>query len=336
MSDDLETRYYLDELGDPSVPAPGAEPPEPRRRKKKKRHGFGRFLLTLVIIIAVLAAAVLVYAKQPKTELGEARRPLVSTVLIAGTDKGGLRTDTMMLLTVDAGEGVIRLTSIPRDTLTHGTWNVPKLNSAYGVYGGGAEGMEGIIKHLTDVIGFRPDGYAVVELDGFIEAVDLMGGVEFDVPQDMYYYDPTQDLLIDLHEGPQTLDGVQAMGLVRYRSGYAMADITRVGVQRDFIRAALSQWLTFKNVPKIPELMQLIDDKVVTDLDTRELVWLALALLRCGTDDAESATLPGSGAMINGASYYVIDRDGTLDILNGGVSPLKRPMTADDLNINAG
>lgn len=333
MQDDFETKFYLDDID--GLP-PDTEPPEPRRRKRKRRGGFGRFILTLIIVLAVLAAAVLVFAKQPKTELDGARRPLTSTVLIAGTDKGGLRTDTMMLLTVDAGAGVIRLTSIPRDTLTNGTWNVPKLNSAYGVYGGGAEGMEGVIKHLTDVIGFRPDGYALVELDGFIDAVDLMGGVEFDVPQDMYYFDPTQDLLIDLRAGVQRLDGVQAMGLVRYRSGYAMADITRIGVQRDFIRAALSQWLRPENVPKIPELLSLIDERVVTDLDRRELVWLALALLRCGTDDAESASLPGSGAMINGASYYVIDRDGTLELLNSGVSPLRRPLTADDLNINEG
>ena len=329
MKDDLETKYYLD---DPESLEYEPEYEPPRRRK----HGFLRFLLTLVIVIALLAAAVLVYAKQPKTELPAERRPLVSTVLIAGTDEGGLRTDTMMLLTVDAKAGVLRMTSIPRDTLTHGTWNVPKLNSAYGVYGGGAEGMEGVIKHLTDIIGFRPDGYAVVELEGFIEAVDLMGGVEFDVPQDMYYYDPTQDLLIDLKAGPQRLGGREAMGLVRFRSGYAMADITRVGVQRDFISAALSQWLKVKNVSKLPALRSLIKEKVVTDLDTRELLWLALALARCGTDDAESATIPGSGAMIGGASYYVADEEGTLAILNSGVSPFRRPMTSADLNINKG
>ena len=327
MKDDLETKYYLD---DPECFEPEPEPP------RRRRHGFLRFLLTLILIIALLAAAVLVYAKQPKAELPGERRALVSTVLIAGADEGGLRTDTMMLLTVDAAAGVLRLTSVPRDTLTNGTWNVPKLNSAYGVYGGGAEGMEGVIKHLTDVIGFRPDGYAVVELDAFIEAVDLMGGVEFDVPQDMYYFDPTQDLLIDLKAGYQRLNGKNAMGLVRFRSGYAMADITRVSVQRDFISAALSQWLTVKNAGKVPELMRLIKDKVVTDLDTRELVWLALALARCGTDDAESATIPGSGAMIGGASYYVVDEEGTLALLNSGVSPLKRDLTPADLNINKG
>jgi LCP family protein required for cell wall assembly len=325
MKDDLETKFYLDD--------PDCFEPEPPRRR---RHGFLRFLLTLILIAAILAAAVLVYAKQPKTELPGARRALVSTVLIAGADEGGLRTDTMMLLTVDAAAGVLRMTSIPRDTLTNGTWNVPKLNSAYGVYGGGAEGMEGVIKHLTDVIGFRPDGYAVVELDAFIEAVDLMGGVEFDVPQDMYYYDPTQDLLIDLKAGHQRLDWNAAMGLVRFRSGYAAADITRVSVQRDFISAALSQWLTVKNVGKVPGLMRLIKDKVVTDLDTRELVWLALALARCGTDDAGSAVIPGSGAMIGGAAYYVVDEEGTLALLNSGVSPLKRDLTPADLHINKG
>lgn len=325
MDDELVTRYYLDEEN--------GQPPEHR---KKRKHGFLKFILILIIVIAGLAAALLIYAKQPKTELSGARRSLVSTVLIAGTDEGGLRTDTMMLVTIDAAKGVIHLTSIPRDTLTNGTWNVPKLNSAYGVYGGGADGIEGVIKHLEDITGFRPDGYAVVELDGFIEAVDLMGGVEFDVPQDMYYCDPTQDLLIDLKAGVQKLDGRNAMGLVRFRSGYAMADISRVSVQRDFISAALSQWIKLSNIGKIPELMSLVKNKVVTDLDTREMVWLALALMRCGTDDAVSATLPGTGAMIGGASYYVLDEQGTLEILNSGVSPFKESITAGDLNICTG
>ena len=81
----------------------------------------------------------------------------------------------------------------------------------------------------------------MIDLSCFIDLVDLFGGVEFNVPQDMFYDDPAQDLHIALNAGEQTLDGEQAMGLVRYRYGYTMADLDRVNVQRAFIQAAIEQ-----------------------------------------------------------------------------------------------
>ena len=75
----------------------------------------------------------------------------------------------------------------------------------------------------------------LVNLEAFRETVDLVGGVEFDVPQDMYYQDPTQNLHIDLKAGKQLLDGEKAMELVRFRKGYASQDIQRTKVQQEFL-----------------------------------------------------------------------------------------------------
>ena len=82
------------------------------------------------------------------------------------------------------------------------------------------------------MLGFEVDGYVEVNLEAFVEIIDLMGGVTFDVPQRMYYSDPSQNLYIDLYPGEQTLTGDQAIGVVRYRSGYAAGDIRRTEVQR--------------------------------------------------------------------------------------------------------
>lgn len=79
-----------------------------------------------------------------------------------------------------------------------------------------------------------------------------MGGVTFDVPVEMHYNDPSQNLYIDLSAGEQKLDGAQAMQVMRFRSGYADADLGRVKVQRDFLAAALHQWASVKNAYKLP------------------------------------------------------------------------------------
>ena len=95
----------------------------------------------------------------------------------------------------------------------------------------------------------------LVSLDAFVDIVDLMGGIEFDVPMDMFYEDPSQDLYIDLKAGLQKLDGYEAMGLVRFRKGYVDQDLGRVDIQRQFISACMDQWLTISNIGKVPRVL---------------------------------------------------------------------------------
>ena len=209
-------------------------PPE----KKRKRHPVRGLLLVLLTMVVASAAALLILARQPESEnaLG-ARRKGCSTILLAGTDQDGYRTDTMMLLSVDRENGKLSLVSIPRDTLVFCEYSVPKINSAYGWAGGGESGMKELMQRVTEIIGFEPDGYVLIDLAGFEKLIDCMGGVEFNVPMDMQYSDPTQGLRIDLKAGEQKLNGDEAMQLVRFRSGYAMADLDRVSVGVRFRRA---------------------------------------------------------------------------------------------------
>ena len=60
----------------------------------------------------------------------------------------------------------------------------------------------------------------------------------------MNYEDATQNLYIHLQKGMQHLDGEQAMGLVRFRKGYASQDIQRTKVQQEFLKALAKQCLS--------------------------------------------------------------------------------------------
>ena len=298
-----------------------------RRKKKKKKKKFWKWLLGLVLVLVVIWMALwFVFAKQPVADEGIGdRKPGVSTVLLAGTDAGGMRTDTMMLLNVDQTKGEMSLISLPRDTYVSG-YSVPKLNSAVG-----AGGMEELMERVTTLIGYRPDGYVLVDLDGFVSVVDAVGGIKFDVPQDMYYHDPVQDLLIDLKAGEQRLKGKDAMGLVRYRSGYARADLERVEVQRDFMKAALKQVVSAKNLPKVPALMSIVFSNVESDMGMNNFVWLAKAMLVCDKENIRMETMPGYTKMINGGSYFVMDKTEMAALLNECCNPYKVELTAEAL-----
>ena len=170
---------------------------EPKEKpKKKKRRRKGGFLRFLVMVILLSIVALVVIGKAPVRNPDNLERISGrSTVLLCGTDEDGMRTDTILLLTLDRNEGSIRLLSIPRDTYAP-AYYVPKINSAYGAVGGGEKGMEQLMEQVKNVVGFMPDGYALVNLSAFVEAVDLLGGLDFDVPMDMDYDDPDQNLFI--------------------------------------------------------------------------------------------------------------------------------------------
>ena len=320
-------------------PDGGATPlvQKPLRKRRRKRHPLLRFflllfgvLLTMFLLIGVLSVAL---AKMPEAAqpIG-ARKDGCATVLICGTDEDGTRTDTMLLLYLDRNNGITRLLSLPRDTMVNRNNAVPKLNGAYGANGMGEKGMNVLMDYVKDLVGYRPDGYMLLDLDCFADLVDRMGGVTYDVPMDMSYADPAQDLYIDLKAGTQKLNGEEAMWLVRFRSGYAMADLERVRVQRDFLKAAISQWKSFTRLPRVPFAAVLLVQNTETDLSYRNLCWIAITLAKSNASMLESDTLPGEPATVNGGSYYVQNRQATADLINEKYNPYEREIKAYDLH----
>lgn len=310
-----------------------AKPP-----KKRRGHGFLKVVLALVLVLAIALGSVHFFvAKQPEAETGLGERKAgCATILIAGTDEGGYRTDTMMLFSVNRATGKMSLVSIPRDTLIYCEYSVPKINSAYGWASGGEAGMEQLLMRVEEIIGFRPDGYVLVDLSVFEKLVDTMGGVTFNVPVDMHYEDPSQGLSISLTAGEQHLDGAQAMQVVRFRSGYVTQDLGRVETQRAFLSAALKQWTSFKGLIHLPAAFQLVLDASKTDLTTRELVWLCESAVLCSRGEIDTRTLPGEASYIAGGSYYVLDAAGVCETINACCNPYQQAVAVSNLYIRVG
>lgn len=315
-----------------------AQQTEGKSLKKRRGHGFLKVVLALVLVLAIALGSVHFFvAKQPEAETGLGERKAgCATILIAGTDEGGYRTDTMMLFSVNRATGKMSLVSIPRDTLIYCEYSVPKINSAYGWASGGEAGMEQLLMRVEEIIGFRPDGYVLVDLSVFEKLVDTMGGVTFNVPVDMHYEDPSQGLSINLSAGEQHLDGAQAMQVVRFRSGYATQDLGRVETQRAFLSAALKQWTSFKGLIHLPTAFKLVLSASKTDLTARELVWLCESAVLCSRGEIDTRTLPGEASYIAGGSYYVLDAAGVCETVNACCNPYQQAVAVSNLYIRVG
>ncbi len=271
--------------------------------------------------------------REVKTEVPASHKEGFYNILVVGTDDDGFRTDTIMIARLDVTNHTVAIMSIPRDTMVESVMTVPKINGVYGYAGKGEKGINNLKSHLAKLLGFEVDGYAVVNLEAFVELVDLVGGVEFNVPMDMYYSDPTQDLYIDLKAGLQKLDGQQAMQLVRYRKGYATQDLQRTEVQQDFLRALAQQCLKVSNLKKIGNMANIFKEHVTTDLTVGNIAYFGQELLKCDFEDMYSYTLEGEAVYLDGVSYYAIYLHNTLEAVNGYFNPYDAEITENNVTI---
>ena len=201
-------------------------------------------------------------------------------------------------------------------------------------------GTEKLRSNIEDMLGVPVDFYVSVDLKGFIALIDQIGGVDFDVPEDMDYDDPYQDLHIHFKKGLQHLSGQQSMEVVRFRHNSdkdkpaygGRQDIGRIGTQQAFLKTVAQKLMKLENVPAMAETFL---KYVKTDLTLGNLVWLAnQALSMGGTDAISFATLPGDGAgWYNGKSFYTLYPEQVLEMTNSMLNPYVADITADEQNI---
>ena len=306
-----------------------------------RRMHWGRLALLLVFLAAAIYAAYhcLIQAPQqsdqpvqneeltPEEEALRShleRKPDFYTILVSGVDDHNGGSDTNILVAVDAANDAIYGVSIPRDTKAIIDGDAHKINYAYN-----SGGMSLMADVITEQLGLPVDYTVQVDLQGFVAIVDAIGGVEFDVPIDMHYEDPYQDLYIHINKGLQRLSGEDALKVVRFREGYASQDLGRMNTQQAFLKAAAKQTLTPANLDKIDDFVKIFKSYVETDLTLGNLAWLGKEAISMGSDAISFSTLPGEWK----SPYIYLDQEAVLTLVNEHLNPYVEDRVAEDLNI---
>lgn len=211
-----------------------------------------------------------------------ASAPPPINILLLGSDErpdesGPTRTDTMILLSVNLHDQSIGMLSLPRDLwvpIPHQGLTT-KINTAYmlgelNTYPGG--GPQLAKDTVSSFIGRPVDYFVRVNFDGFREIIDLIGGIDLDVPytiHDEQY--PTADYGVEvfhLDAGLQHLDGATALKYARTR--HTDGDYSRARRQQDIIRAVadrvLSAGMIAQLLPRTPQLMLALQNSIQTDI----------------------------------------------------------------------
>ncbi len=219
-------------------------------------------------------------------------------ILVLGVDVEARLTDVMMLCQIDTVNHKMNMLSIPRDTRVSINGRMTKINSAY------HSGVEQTIKSVKELTSLPIHYYYLVNTTAFRDAIDAVDGVDFEVPRDMDYEDPLQNLYIHLKKGYQHLDGNKAEQLVRFRR-YPNGDLGRIEVQHDFFSALIEQKLAAKYVLKIPELYSIISENSSTNMRVVDMLSAGKQLLGIDKSDYSTYTVPGEAKTIDGISYFI-------------------------------
>ena len=308
------------------------------RNKKRKRKTWKIVLLTILVILLIaggvfayrvykngwglsgMLATVVGHNEYTKKDLKEFRCLLLG---ISTDEEGALLTDTIMVASYNPNTQKATLLSIPRDTYTGKN---PKKATAYqkinSIYSRNEDPKE-VLEAVNDLTNLGLKYYVIVKTQGFIELVDAIGGVTFNVPIDMDYDDTSQDLHIHLKAGEQLLDGDKAEQVVRFRHNndgssypeeYGDNDLGRMRTQREFMMAVLKQTAKAENIFKLGQILDVAEKNVITNVDFNVAKDYIPYIVEFNTENLLTSTLPGTTPpwnQTNGVSIFVADEKET-------------------------
>ncbi len=243
----------------------------------------------------------------------------------SGVGDGYKLTDSIMIASYNPKTQEAALLSIPRDTYVGkkdkdtATQNYLASYKMNAVYRNGRNIPE-TIECVSNLTGLDLQYYFLIDTDAVIEVVDAIGGVTFNVPIDMDYDDPTQDLHIHLKAGEQVIDGEKAEQLLRFRHNndgttypqeYGDNDIGRMRTQREFIQETMKQLLRVENIFKITELIDIASKNIKTNLDFNVLKDYVPYAVNFNAENLKTGTLPGVPEKCNGIWIYTADEEET-------------------------
>lgn len=336
-------------LAPPRRPAPPS-PKEhrPPRRKGRRRKAVVAILLVLLALAALGVLAHQIFVRPPAlpeetgthpTVAAAGRKEEVYTFLLVGRDDGeggGGNTDTLMVGSFDVKNGTVDVLSIYRDTMVDIPVEIPKINGVYNRYG-----LEGLQTQIKNLIGYVPDYYFVVELDAVAEMVDAIGGVTYDVPYNMDYDDPAQDLHIHFQKGEQHLNGEDAVKVLRWRknnSGESLSvgDVGRVQVQHSFLNALAGEMMSLGTLFRLGDIVNVVDRNLESNLSYGEMIWFGERLLTVDKENIRFHNLPGdytgtqwSRTYQNYQSYVFVNSAALRELVNQYMNPYLEEITAE-------
>lgn len=249
-------------------------------------------------------------------------------LLFGAEEVGGQRADTIILAHVDPSNNHVTMIQFPRDLYVpiDGSYS-NKVNTAL------MDGPSPLVRTIEDLTELEVNHYAQVNIAGFRDIVDAIGGVEICIP-DPIPFDPKTGIEIPEEEtGMVKFDGERALRFVRSRN-YATGDFERIANQQKFMSAALNKVTstgTFFRPKRIIDLYNAVGDNLVIDEGTKltRLLSIAKRLRSFDPETYEAYIVPNLGTTTNEAGSVVLPDEEAMDVMFDAVADNESPAEGD-------
>lgn len=295
------------------------------RRKKRKTKRVIRILLTVFtfLLVGIGVFAYNVYSNMASAidkmhnpisrEVSEKREEEAEfvekdpiSILLLGVDEregDGGRTDTMIVMTINPITKSTKIVSIPRDTRADlidpedpDENTIDKMNHAY-AFGG----IEMSITSIENFLNIPIDYYAEVNMQGFKDIVDAVGGIEvnneYEFELDGVY----------LSEGYHKLTGEEALQYARMRKEDPRGDFGRQERQREVISKVIAKGKSLKTLTNYDDILEALQGNIKTNLTLKQIIDIQKSYI-AAAESIEKVEIEGEGKILsNGVWYYLVD-----------------------------
>lgn len=288
---------------------------------KIRKKVFFRNLIILVLVIAASTFGYFYYFLNSLSVAGGAEGYPVPgkrvNVLVLGVANG--LADSMMLASFNPGDKDVQIYSIPRDTYyerkgSKGTAQ-HKINASYG-----KGKAEGVVKSVEGLTGVPIHYYVQIDYNAVESIVNAVGGIKVEVPQNMNYDDPADDLHIHFEKGQVIKDGDDIVRILRYRKnnkggGYAEGDLGRIKMQQEVVKLGIEKVIKGNLVLNFMKLQDPIKENVKTNMTPKQMMFYITKAGAVQSENINLQTLPGTTKNINGLSFFVVSKEKMQDML---------------------
>lgn len=253
-------------------------------------------------------------------KLGNLLKPFVSgkdpvNFIVLVGDKSESNTDTMLLVNFNPSPIKLSIMSLPRDTKVNVKgMSIPKINGVFSR----KDGAKLLLDTTSELLNIKIKYYVYLNISTFRQIIEMLGGVDYNVPVDMDYDDPIQNLHIHLKKGQQRLNGEKAEHFLRFRHPngaysaemlkyYDGSDLKRIEAQQNFLKEVIKQKVNIVYLPKVNDIIDVIYDNLNTNITLPEVLKLSRNITGFNLDNIEFFTLPGKSQVVNGIWYYIHD-----------------------------
>lgn len=233
-------------------------------------------------------------------ESGDQARIGNVNVLVLGVDSvdGTHRADTIFILGINPVKSRVSMLSVPRDTRVLISGKARKINEILPRYGQAA-----LRSLLEDLLHIQISRFVEVSFQGFVNIVDILGGIDIDIEKAMNYDDNWGKVHIHFNAGMNHLDGRQALNYVRFRAD-AAADLGRIKRQQKFMRVLLEKVMTPGFFVKLPKIVSEAFEHIHTDFTLAEIFTLAKGF-ESFKIQFRNTSLPGEARYVDKISYFM-------------------------------